>query len=93
MSFTKNDNVICKLDTLFSWAKMMSPIVSFCLGLSLDLISTSYYARKLKFIEVHTPPLFEPFILNAKVYFSELNINTCELKDSWQQLNVDGNLI
>ena len=52
----------------------------------MNLISTSYHARKLKFMEVHTP-LLEPFMLNAqpaKVYFSELAINTCELKDRWQ---------
>ena len=34
-------------------------------------------------------------MLNAQltmVYFSELAINTCELKVSWQQVMVDGNL-
>ena len=33
--------------------------------------------------------LFESLMLNAqpaKVYFSELAISTCKLKDSWQQL-------
>ena len=33
----------------------MSSIVSFCRGLSLNLISTLYQAWKLKLIEVHTP--------------------------------------
>ena len=34
-------------------------------------------------------PLFEPYMVNAqsaKVYFSELDISTYELKDSWQQI-------
>ena len=34
---------------------MMSPIVSFFRGLSLNLISTLYQAWKLKLMEVHTP--------------------------------------
>ena len=34
---------------------MMSPIVSFCRGLSLNLILTLYQAWKLKLMEVHTP--------------------------------------
>ena len=33
----------------------MSPIVFFCRGLSLNLISTLYQAWKLKLMEVHTP--------------------------------------
>ena len=33
----------------------MSSIVSFCRGLSLNLISALYQARKLKLTEVHTP--------------------------------------
>ena len=33
---------------------MMSSIVFFCQGLSLNLISTLYQARKLKLMEVHT---------------------------------------
>ena len=41
--------------TLFLLSQMMSSIVSFCRGLSLNVISTSYQARKLKFMEVHTP--------------------------------------
>ena len=38
---------------------MMSSIVSFYWGLSLNLISTSYQARKLKFMDVHTPSLLQ----------------------------------
>ena len=34
---------------------MVSSIVFFCQGLSLNLISSLYQARKLKLIEVHTP--------------------------------------
>ena len=34
---------------------MMSPIVSFYRGLSLNLVSTLYQAWKLKLMEVHTP--------------------------------------
>ena len=34
---------------------MMSSIVSFCLELPLNLISTSYQSWKLKFMEVDTP--------------------------------------
>ena len=33
---------------------MMSSIVFFCRGLSLNLISTLYQARKLKLMQVHT---------------------------------------
>ena len=35
---------------------MMSLIVSFCRGLSLDLILTLYRAWKLKLMKVHSPP-------------------------------------
>ena len=35
----------------------MPSIVYFCRGLSMNLIPTSYHARKLKFIKVHTPSL------------------------------------
>ena len=34
---------------------MMSPIVSFYRGLSLNLVSILYQAWKLKLMEVHTP--------------------------------------
>ena len=64
-------------------------MVPFCRGLPLNLISTSYHVQKLKYIVVHTPSLSKPFVLNAQlaeVYFSELAINMCELKESWQQL-------
>ena len=39
----------------FLQSQMMSFIVSFCRALSLNLISTLYQARKLKFTGVHTP--------------------------------------
>ena len=45
--------LICKLHFLLL-NQMMSSIVFFCQGLSLNLISTLYQARKLKLMEVHT---------------------------------------
>ena len=45
----------------------MSSIVSFCWGLSLNLISTLYQAQKLKLVEVHTPIPSEPFMPNAQL--------------------------
>ena len=58
MSFTKND-VWSVNYTLFFWAKIISFIVSFCQGLSLNLTSASYHARKLKFMVLHTPSPFQ----------------------------------
>ena len=45
---------------------MMSFVVSCCQGLSLNLISTVFQARKLNLMEVHTPSLFELSMLNAQ---------------------------
>ena len=52
---------------------MMSSIVSFCRGLSLNVISTSYQARKLKFMEVHTPSplqtIYAQRTINIGIFF------------------------
>ena len=50
------------------------------------------------FCGAYLHPLFELFVLNAqsaKVYFSELAINTCELENSWQlwKLKIDLQII
>ena len=54
MSYTKND--IWSVNyTFFSLSQMMSFILSFCQGSSLNLISTLFWARKSNLMEVHTP--------------------------------------
>ena len=54
MSYTKKRSYL-QIAHFFLLQQMMSPIVSFCRGLSLNLLSTLYLAWKLKHMEVHTP--------------------------------------